>query len=350
METPPREVLSAWDLAEAVAEPVSIGLINRTFVLSLGPRRWVLQRLHPVFRPEVNVDIDAITRQLEAEGLCTPRLVPTRTGALWVDGPDGTWRLQTHVDGEIVDRVGTPDIAREAARMLGRFHGATRDLVHRFRFTRPGAHDTPRHLAHLRQALERHPDHRLSGEVRPVAEAILEAGDVLPPIPELPQRIIHGDPKITNVLFEPGFGRARALVDLDTLAHGTYAVELGDALRSWCNPGGEEAPDSAVRLDLFEAALDGWASEVRGFTTEDELAAIVPGVETIALELAARFCADALEERYFGWDARRFESLAHHDLVRARSQLALAVSVREARPALHAAVERSVAQGLGSTR
>ncbi|MEM9075022.1 MAG: hypothetical protein AAGE52_41380, partial [Myxococcota bacterium] len=51
---------------------------------------------------------------------------------------------------------------------------------------------------------------------------------------------------------------------------------------------------------------------------------IVPGFETIALELASRFCLDAFEERYFRWDPERFASAAEHNRVRAEGQLTYA--------------------------
>ena len=68
--------------------------------------------------------------------------------------------------------------------------------------------------------------------------------------------------------------------------------------------------------------------------TAAERRALPAGLETIALELSARFCADALRESYFGWDSARFGSRGEHNLVRARSQLSLAASVRRQRGAL----------------
>ncbi len=68
--------------------------------------------------------------------------------------------------------------------------------------------------------------------------------------------------------------------------------------------------------------------------TEAERAAVAVGLETVCLELAARFCTDVFEDRYFGWDPARFASRREHDLVRARGQLALGLEVRAARDAI----------------
>ncbi|MEM8996795.1 MAG: hypothetical protein AAGF23_18565, partial [Acidobacteriota bacterium] len=62
--------------------------------------------------------------------------------------------------------------------------------------------------------------------------------------------------------------------------------------------------------------------------TPAERASLVPGIERIALELAARFCADVVENRYFQEDRRRFAQPGSHNLRKARAQLALARSAR----------------------
>jgi hypothetical protein len=131
------------------------------------------------------------------------------------------------------------------------------------------------------------------------------------------------------VLFDDRGERALALLDLDTLAHGAIAHEMGDAMRSWCNPTGESAEGAAIDAAIFEAAMRGWGEIVGGSLDAEEIASVVPGTETIALELASRFATDAIEDRYFGWDASRYPSRAAHNRARAISQLALARSVRE---------------------
>ena len=94
------------------------------------------------------------------------------------------------------------------------------------------------------------------------------------------------------------------LIDLDTLARMPVALELGDALRSWCNPATEDAADARFVRPFFAAAVDGYAAAAPGFLAHDEWGAIPRGTLTITVELAARFCADALRERYFRWDPR----------------------------------------------
>ncbi|MDB4987109.1 MAG: hypothetical protein JWN04_2287 [Myxococcaceae bacterium] len=333
---PPASIVGAFGFSgDSEVQPVEGGLINQTFRLREGTRQVALQRLHKIFAPEVNLDIDAITRHLAHKGLLTPRVVPTRDGALWSVDADGfAWRALSWLEGRTLHVVAHPATARAAADRAARFHAAVSDLPHSFHFTRPLAHDLEAHLTRLQQALGQHAQHANYERVAPLAAAILEHAAALAPLPTVPTRLIHGDLKISNLLFEKDRDIAIALLDLDTMANLTIPVELGDALRSWCNPAGEEESRATFRADIFEAAIAGYAEASPDFLTREEVASLVLGAQTIALELSARFCADALQESYFGWSPKKFPSRSEHNRIRASSQLSVATSIETQRSTL----------------
>jgi aminoglycoside phosphotransferase (APT) family kinase protein len=337
---PPPTVLAAYGFSSGCrVRAVQGGLINHTFRVDEGARSIALQRLNPIFAPSVNLDIDVITTHLAHQGLLTPRLVRTTEDAPFTHDAEGSaWRALSWLEGRTLPRVEQPATARAAALLVARFHCAVADLTHTFHFSRPGAHDTAAHLARLEAALREHAQHPNYAAVLPVGRAILQHAAALEPLPAVPTRLVHGDLKITNLLFDERVERALALLDLDTMARLTIPIELGDALRSWCNPAGEDSARATFRADVFEAALDGYASGAPDLLGETEHGSLVLGAQTIALELAARFCADALYESYFGWNPQAFPSRSAHNLARAQSQLAVADSVQEQRAALEQAV------------
>ena len=336
--TPPDEIRAAWAWGDDVTiDRIPVGLINATFaVRRAGAPIAVVQRLHPVFGPEVNLDIDAVTAHVAARGLVTPRLVRTAAGDAWVMVDGAVWRALSWIDGVSVDTVPAPGGAQAGGERVGRWHRAVDDLRHDYRFTRAGVHDTAGHLAKLRARTEAAeagtPTVEEQGAIE-LAHAILDAATDLPEMPEVPLRHTHGDLKISNLLFRAREGEPApvALVDLDTVGRQTLAYELGDALRSWCNPTGEDAGRAGFDLPIFAAAIAGWSAAAGGLVSSEERWSIVVGLETVCVELAARFAVDVFEDRYFGWDAARFPSRRAHNLVRAQGQLALARSVREAR-------------------
>lgn len=336
LDAPPAHVLDAWGLAGAPGERVRGGLINTTFLVRNGggEPRLILQRLHPIFAAEVNLDIEAVTRHLAAAGLITPRLVRTAAGEPWVVDDGAVWRALSFVDGLTLHEMPDAVHAESAGRLAGAFHRALADLDHEFAFQRAGVHDTAAHLGRLARAvLSAAPgdDPRL-GEAVALGREIMDAGARLPPLGDLPRRAVHGDLKVSNILFERARpAAALCLIDLDTLGRLNVAYEMGDALRSWCNPAGEDTVDTRFDLDVFASAVRGYARGLGGLLAPAEHAALPGGLEVVCIELAARFCVDAFEDRYFGWNRERFESRRHHNLVRARGQLTLGRAVAAAR-------------------
>jgi Ser/Thr protein kinase RdoA (MazF antagonist) len=324
----PTEVLAAWGWDAAEVAPITGGLINATFAVRVGGAPVaVLQRLHPIFAAEVNLDLEAITAHLAAHQLVTPRLVRTRDDRAWVEREGRAWRALSWVDGVSVHRIPDPSWAEAGGALVGRFHRAVADLQHDYAFARAGVHDTAAHLARLAT----HAADATDAEGRALADDILEAAAQLPAMPAIPRRHCHGDLKISNLMFERDPVRAICLVDLDTLGLGTMAFELGDAMRSWCNPKGEDAGTVGFDLAIFAAAIRGFRSTADDLVSADERTSIVVGLETVCIELAARFAVDVFRDEYFGWDATRFPTRRAHNLVRARGQLALGRAVHAAR-------------------
>lgn len=326
--------------AQTVAQ-IGRGLINRTYLATdAAGEAWIIQALNPIFAPQVNEDIDAVTQHLASKGVTTPRLRRTLGGAAWLSRGGEVFRVLSRVPGETHDRLDTRARAIEAGRLLARFHRALGDLNHRFAAQRLGVHDTAKHLAALSAALAEHRDHPHHADVARLAEEIRAHCRPAAGGADLPERIVHGDPKINNLLFDPD-GRAIAFVDLDTVAPMALPLELGDALRSWCNtaPGGEDETSPEFSVALFAAALEGYADGAGAWITGPERAAIVDATHMIMLELAARFAADVLRDAYFGWDPARFASRSAHNLARAQGQVALAASLRAQR----ATVDRAAA-------
>lgn len=338
----PAAVLERWGaLYGRPFAPLGQGLINETFVVEGREARYVLQRVNALWTPEVHEDIRAVTTHLAKKGLVTPRLVPTDDGALCALDDEGrVWRALSYVEGtRSFERMASAALAEEAGALTGRVHRALSDLEHEYRFTRGNVHDTAKHLAVLATALEEHRDHRLYDEVHRLAAPLLEEARALPSFAGLPLRHVHGDLKVSNLLFDDD-GKGVCVCDFDTLARMVWPFEMGDALRSWCNPGGEDQGEVRFELALFEAAVRGYAREANDVVTAEERALLVAGVMTISLELAARFLADALREAYFGFDPARYPARGEHNLVRGRGQWQLSRSVKAQLDEANAVVER----------
>ncbi len=324
--------MADWHL-DGPIRPADDGLINRTFMVGPGPDA-VLQWVNPIFDPAIQQDIHALTERLNQQGLATPRMLPTRAGDLFSTDTSGFWRAMTFIPGSTAHRLDSAVQARAAGELLGRFHCALTDWQPDLKAPKRDIHNTLGHMDHLRNALESCDDHPLEVPARKLGRSILDRWQAWLDGPgrlDLPERVCHGDPKISNLRFDATGSVGICMVDLDTIGFQSLAAEMGDAWRSWCNPAGEEDPERCdFNLDLFRASAGAWLQAI-GPITEEERHSLVPGIERICLELAARFCTDATENSYFREDRSRFPIAGDHNLLKARCQFALAVKAEEQR-------------------
>jgi hypothetical protein len=334
----PEEALTRWPVDGPVRPAPDPGLINRTWLVG-DPSRAVLQWVHPIFDPRVHFDIEALSERLAAADVPCPRLLATTDGELWAADGEACWRLTSYIPGRTEHRLSGVEHAREAGLLVGRFHAAVAGWEYHFQARQRNIHDTPARIAELRDALESSDGHPLAGPARDLGARILDDwrswnGDL-----DQPPRPCHGDLKVSNLRFADD-GRAVGLLDLDTIGPMPLVSEMGDAWRSWCNPAGEDDPES-VRFDveLFTASARAWLVHAPPLEPV-ERAGLVAGIERICLELAARFCTDALRNTYFREDRERYPQPGAHNLLRARGQLALARSARSVRGACEAVVSR----------
>ncbi len=328
----PEQVRLSWsEFSQLIWRPVDSGLINKTFCLenAQGIPKVIVQRLHAIFEGAVNLDIDAVTGHLESKGMVTPRLIPTDAGNLWIEVNDAVWRAQTFIPGLTFEKVIDRRMAFEAGRLAGRFHRGLYDFHYTYRSPFRDVHNTGAHLNGLKKALAQHTKHPLHKNAARAADVLLSAATHLPDLHALPLRHGHGDLKISNLRFDHQ-GQGNCLIDLDTLGQMRWPFEMGDALRSWCNPNKEDESKTALNLDLFDGALAGYAS-VDISVSEQERKALVDGLIQICLELSARFLSDTLNESYFAWDSTRYPSHGAHNLYRAQAMWELYNSVKKQR-------------------
>jgi Ser/Thr protein kinase RdoA (MazF antagonist) len=371
----------------AAVQPLGNGQINDTFLVRLHPaaapasgpwpmegdrgfgRAFVLQRLnrevfqdpaevianHRIVEEHVNRRLRAGVPVLSGRRWELPELLPPRQEpgpAVVVDGEH--WRALRFIeDSHSVEVISSPEQARQVGLGLGVFHLLISDLpVDRLADTLEGFHITPAYLERYdaiaagirapQDLAEPIPADWL--QQRRWCEAFIEERRALAPVLEqgraaglLPLRPIHGDPKVNNLLLDPGTGAAIALIDLDTVKPGLVHYDIGDCLRSGCNPLGEDTTDlAAVQFDaeLFEAILSGYLSVARHFLTPPDWEALLVAPRLLAFELGLRFYTDHLEgDPYFRARDRR------HNLDRALVQFHLAASIEAQHERLAAIVE-----------
>jgi Ser/Thr protein kinase RdoA (MazF antagonist) len=302
-------------------EPIASGIINNTYRVHTENEVYILQRLGSIFTAKTALDSMHVAQHLEAQGLPTPIYRTTASGTPYViDEEDRVWRVMTAVDGETYDVMPDVSYAREAGRVLASFHHAMKDFDPKKLSSPLRLHQTPQIIAAFHERLPQILTHATSEAERERYHSIVPLLEAHSIDPTLDETIVHGDPKISNIMFKNS--KAICMIDLDTCMRHSSLVDIGDALRSWCRLSEEDNTESYFSLDAFREAM-------RGYLTERPLpAALYPAIcrsgIMITLELAARFANDIVDDSYFGWNYTKFTSRREHNRVRVETMVAYA--------------------------
>ena len=147
----------------------------------------------------------------------------------------------------------------------------------------------------------------------------------------LPTRVTHNDTKINNVLMDEITGKALCVIDLDTVMPGLAAYDFGDSIRFGAATAAEDEEDlSRMRLnvDLFETYTRGFLAACNNLTAL-EIETLPLGALTMTQECGVRFLTDYLEgDTYFKIHR------PDHNLIRCRTQFALAADIKRHMPKL----------------
>jgi hypothetical protein len=343
------------------AQEFGQGNVNDTYLVHLegNPSPFVLQRINThVFRqPELvmqnmRIFTEHVHQRLQSDLLCqkrrweVPRVLLTQAqNDHWIESDGTVWRAISFIDAaQSFDTVQNIDHAREVGCGLGMFHSLISDLPSdQLADTLEGFHITPRYLQQYEAVLE-HNQRGPSPEMK-YCLAFVDHRKGLAHVLEtaknqgiLPLRLMHGDPKINNIMIDTSTHQAVSLIDLDTVKPGLVHYDIGDCLRSTCNLLGEETDrweSVSFDLDLSQAVLQGYLSVAHSFLTETDYDYLFDAIRLITFELGLRFFTDYLMgDRYFK------TKYPDHNLARALVQFKLTESIESQESDLKAIIGR----------
>ncbi|MGI5870005.1 MAG: phosphotransferase enzyme family protein [Kiritimatiellia bacterium] len=335
------------------------GHINQTFFITHGEesgqrRRYVMQRMNRTVFPRLDELMENVIRVSEhmqrrctSNGSALPHrgylhFIRTLDGRYSLDSEElGFWRLYRFIENAVGKMIPSCESeAFAAGEAFGIFQELLADLpAPRLHETISRFHDTRWRYGNLVEAARKDICGRLGG-CRDVYNGLMALKDhalviqVEAEAGRIPERVVHNDAKLSNVLLDSTDGRAVCVIDLDTCMPGLALHDFGDLMRSICsseNEDTEEPEKTTVRKDMFAALHAGYLKGAANMLAPEEKALLPHAGIVLTLEVAARFLADYLEgDVYF--------RVKHpgHNLVRARAQLTLAHRLIEALPELQA--------------
>ena len=336
------------------------GNINTTYLVTMdttGEKHFILQRVNTrVFSHPESILLNMRTvsehvhRRLQGIPLAAgrrwemPRILLTREQQdHWLDPEGAFWRALSFIDAaRSFKTIQDSNHAREAGYALGMFQHLLSDLpAERLVDTLEGFHSTPSYLQHRTEVTAKHTVPK-SAEVDYCLRFIEDRSSWAHVLEDakahgiLRLRPIHGDPKIDNIMMDTATGYAVGMVDLDTVRPGLIHYDIGDCLRSGCNPPGENTGQwEAVHFetDLCRAILQGYLSIAGIFLNQHDYDFLYDAVRLIAFELGLRYFTDYVEGNVY-FKTRYPE----HNLARALVQFRLTESIESQEATIRAII------------
>lgn len=324
----PETVIESYGLGHGSIEAINTGLINETWKLSTNNDDFIFQKINPIFPEQIHESIHKITKILLQDDIGSIEIIRTKNGELIHKENNEIWRVTKYISGDNFEI--TPDA--EYAFSLGKGLAQMQKCLRNVKLELPirTIKETDKRYEELISLIKLNQDHSQIKTIHLYAEEISKEYDALDQRLEVDDsQMIHGDPKISNAIFVNGSPEIRAWIDFDTIAvHNPYD-EIGDAIRSWCNPFHESDTESQIDQTLLKAALEG----ILYFDIYREInskSVIQFYTKKITLRLAMRFLIDAMTENYFYWDKSKYDTLSEQNIVRTRAQLNLLKSIDSA--------------------
>ncbi|MHC4235658.1 MAG: phosphotransferase enzyme family protein, partial [Planctomycetota bacterium] len=272
--------------------------------------------------------------------------IPTHDGALFhCDRAGHFWRLYRFVERtRVYQTVETPEQAYQVGRSFGMFQLLLADLAGpRLHETIADFHNTPLRFTKLERAAGRDACGRAAAAAAEIEFAHRRRTSAsqlidLRSAGEIPERVVHNDAKISNVLLDNSSGQGICLVDLDTVMPGLALYDFGDMVRSVTTTAAEDERDLSrvdVQMPLFEALARGYLEATGAMLVPAEREHLVTAGRLITLEQGVRFLTDFLEgDAYYKADRPQ------HNLDRCRTQFKLVESIERQQAQMRRVIER----------
>ena len=333
------------------AEAFGAGHVHETYrVVCQGPEVqtvYLLQKINPkVFRNVTGVmaHIQCVTEHLRQ---CLQRrgvepldrrvlsLVPTHDQrVVWCDPQGQAWRMVVFIEGsETLETPRSTEQVEQAAWAYGDFLACLQDLEpSSFQETLDHYHHGPEQFKALLKAVRKDTCYRLT-QARHEVEIIQGYEDYLQRIQDrvdqgnLPRRIVHGDPKLNNVLFDRTNGQALCVIDLDTVMPGLTFYDFGDMVREIITDAAEDEANTSLvtlQMDRLEPLIRGYVAGAGVSLTADEIETLCQGMTFMPLMMAMRYLTDFLQG-----DLTYKTQKIRHNLQRCRVQLKLVELLHE---------------------
>ena len=285
--------------------PIENGLINHTFLVETESGKFILQQINTLIFKNPNaiqnnhLKINDVLEQSDYSKN-TVKVIPTLSNDLLFEKDNEAWRMLDFLENSVTFlKPSSTEIAFEATKCLSEFYKIINQESIILEETLPDFINFEKRVIDFKTALIQETERKKTAEkeINFILEhlSLPEKWIALENQRSLPNRVIHADPKISNVLFDKE-NKAIAVIDLDTMMNGTILYDFGDMIRSYTNNSDEDEGAVSDNFDAenYVAVKDGFLFYLKETLTRIELENLDYAAQLIIYIQAVRFLTDFL--------------------------------------------------------
>ena len=211
------------------------------------------------------------------------------------------WRMSRFIDGETCDICINPIMAYNSAKALAEFHCCTKGIkIKELKEPIPRFCDFSYRLIEFEESLISGDADRIKTAnklIKAINSNLHHISDYVKIENKIKKRVLHGDPKVSNFLFDKSFENVIALIDIDTIMPGSILYDFGDLVRSFANQSLEDSSivKDSFDLKIYNALYEGYLSIGKTFLSYEEIKSMKLAANAVSLVQCIRFLTDYLK-------------------------------------------------------
>lgn len=291
--------------AKLEIEPLISGHINSTYKVQIGNQEFLFQKVNS----SVFSDLNRINQNISILGKhLNSTKYPFEILELISFNEDQflfnkNWRVFRYIPNtQTLLKVKSAAQAESAARALSSFYAHSLSLDPKnIQDSIEGFIDFKQRLNSFQKALQTADSEKLE-KAQTLIDFLVENQSLISQwelVKKLvPQRIIHGDPKISNFLFDANDEKqVISLIDWDTLMKGPVLYDFGDMALSFTNRNREDdlSEENSFCFQTYQSLKTGFLSDLKSELTENEVSNLDLGAKVVTYVQALRFLTDYLQ-------------------------------------------------------
>ncbi len=328
-----KEILLKYGIYDFDSLAFGDGLINSTYKIESPKGVFLLQKINvDIFnQPKIiaqNLNLANVYLKEKHPEYLFLETVKTVSGEDLVFHDGEVWRLFPFIENtKSINVIKSSDQAYLAASAFGSFFGNFDGIdLSDFESSIPNFHNLSFRYTQFLEAFENGNPVRIEQQRELILEflnrkSIVDQFESLVNNPDFPDRLIHHDTKINNVLFDKELKSVVCICDLDTLMPGKVISDLGDMVRTYTCSESEESQNIAtihIVDDFFEAVMKGFLAKSKWILTKTEKENLIFAGQFMIYMQGLRFLTDYLND-----DTYYQINYPEQNLMRAKNQMAL---------------------------